>query len=406
MLARSTRPELQAALERASAIARDVLAVHAERVDRDGAFPNESIAALRSSGLLGILIPRAYGGLEADPWTYCGVLMELGRACPSSAMIFAMHCGVGRNIHLNGSEATRRRFLPRMAGGELLVCSARNEPEASTTQGYGGAIREGLRPMPNGGYRLTTTKFFATGSTGADYFSPLARLVGGEPGKSELYVLVARDDPGLEVEETWDTLGMRATRSNHVHFRDCVVEPDAAIGEPGPERIADLVLLGQAVVSVAVAEAALDWGVAFLRGEVGETRADVPPARRHLATLDRSGDPNVRREIGELELILDATRMMFHQACLVIERGEERVSGPAIQRAWYYSKVAGAQIPQRVLEAVGGRGIDRRRPLERLVRDGETIVLMGPNRAALATNVGRERLGPGPHFRSLWLDDP
>ena len=390
---RSTRPELQAAVERASTIARDVLAVHAERVDRSGAFPWESIAALRSSGLLGILVPRDYGGLEADPWTYCRVLMELGRACPSTTMIMAMHCGVGRNIHENGSEATRRRFLPRMAGGELLACSARNEPTAATTQGYGGAIRESLTPTPDGGYRLTATKFFATGSTGADYFSPLGRVVGGEPGQSELYVLVARDDPGLVVEETWDTLGMRATRSNHVHFRDCVVEPDAAIGKPGPERIAHLIFLGLAVVPVAIAEAALDFGVRFLRGEVGGAGG-----------LDRTADPQARREIGELELMLDATKMMFHQACLALESGDERVSGPAIQRAWYYSKLASAQIPVRVLDAVGGRGISRQEPFERLVRDGETIALMGPNRAALATGVGRERLGSGPHFENLWLD--
>jgi alkylation response protein AidB-like acyl-CoA dehydrogenase len=383
---------LQAAVERASAIADDVLAVHADAVDRTGGFPEASIAALRASGLMGILVPRAYGGLEADPWTYCRALTELGRRCPSSTMIFAMHCGVGRNIHLNATEATRRRFLPRMASGELLVSSVRNEPAASTTQGYGGAIRESLRPAPDGGYRLTATKFFATGAPGADYFSPLARLVGGEPGQSELYVLVARDDPGLEIEETWNTLGMRATCSHHVHFRDCVVEPDAAIGEPGPERIADYVFLGLAVVAVAVAEAALDFGIRFLRGETGDAGG-----------VDRSADPNARREIGELELILDATKMMFHQACLAIEGGDERVSEPAIQRAWYYSKLAGARIPQRVLEVVGGRGIHRREPLERLVRDGETIALMGPNRAAIATNVGRDRLGPGPYFENLWL---
>ncbi len=138
---RSIRPELQEAVERATTIAREVLAVHAEAVDRSGAFPEASVAALRSSGLLGILVPREYGGLEADPRTYCRVVMELGRACPSTSMIFVMHCGVGRNIELNGGVATRRRFLPRMASGELLISSARNEPTASATQGYVGALR-------------------------------------------------------------------------------------------------------------------------------------------------------------------------------------------------------------------------------------------------------------------------
>src|SRR6266705_424325 len=146
------RPELEAAVETAGRVAREVLAPKAEAVDRDNAFPYDSLAALRSSGLLSLLVPRDYGGLETDPRTYCKIVFELGRACPSTAVIFVMHCGVTRNISLYGDQATRRRFLPRIASGELLFSSSRNEPTASATQGYVGQLKESLKPTPDGGY--------------------------------------------------------------------------------------------------------------------------------------------------------------------------------------------------------------------------------------------------------------
>ena len=387
------RPELQSAVERAEQLARDVLAPNAERYDRSGEFPQESIQALRSSGLVGLLIPREYGGLDGGPRTFAGVLMALGRVCPSTAMIFSMHSGVARNIARHALEATKQRFLPKMANGELLACSARNEPNASVTRGYVGSLRESLVPTPDGGYRYTTTKFFATGSSGADYISSLGRVVDAPPERSELWVLTPRDAPGVEVEETWDTLGMRATRSNYVHFRDCVVEPDAMIGRPGKGLLGDYSLFGQAVVSLAIGEATFDFARRFVRGEAGETTG-----------VDLAKDPNVQREIGEIELQLEAVRMIFHEVCLAFDTDDDRIIGPALQRAWYYSKVAGADVPYRVLQLVGGRGIYRYLPLERHVRDGLSISLMGPHRDALASGIGSARLGDGPQFRSFWLD--
>src|SRR5436305_1584567 len=122
-MTRGLRPELEAAIESAGRIAREVLAPNAEQVDRENAYPYESTAAVRSSGLLGLLVPRDYGGLESNPRTFCRIVFELGRACPSTAMIFVMHCGVARNIGVYGGEATKRRFLPRIGAGELLFSS-------------------------------------------------------------------------------------------------------------------------------------------------------------------------------------------------------------------------------------------------------------------------------------------
>jgi alkylation response protein AidB-like acyl-CoA dehydrogenase len=309
-------------------------------------------------------------------------------------MIYVMHCGVTRNMLTAAHEPTKREFLPKAAAGEQLYCSARNEPNASATQGYVGKLRQSLEPRGDGSYLFNTTKFFASGSTGCDYISVMGRVTGDPPDGDELWVLVPRDDPGVEVIENWDTLGMRGTRSNYVRFTDVVVEPIQCFGEPGKDRFGDYAILGQCVAALAIAQSAFNFTVKFLRGEVGEERG-----------IDFTQDVNVQRDLGEVELQLEAIRMMVHQACLSLDRtgpAKESVSG-AVQRLWYWSRFAGTDVLTRVLQLVGGRGLYRRLPLERFVRDGESIILMGPSKSALATAVGKARLGDGPQFESLWL---
>jgi alkylation response protein AidB-like acyl-CoA dehydrogenase len=206
--------------------------------------------------------------------------------------------------------------------------------------------------------------------------------------------MVPRDAPGVEVLETRDTLGMRGTRSNYVEFQDVVIEPVQCIGEPARDRFGDYAILGQCAAAMAIGQSAFDFAVQFLRGEVGEERG-----------IDFTQDVNVQRELGEIELLLEAARMMMHQACMSLDRSgpsQGNFSG-AIQRVWYWSRFAGSDVVSRVLQLVGGRGIYRRFPLERIVRDGESIILMGPSKDALATAIGKARLGDGPKFESLWL---
>ena len=393
-MSRAMFPKLEEAVQTAERVAREVLAPSAERVDREGCFPAESVAALRATPILGALVSREYGGIEADAATYVRIVMALAQACPSTAMIYVMHCGVTRNILTNASEATRRHFLPRAASGEQLYCSARNEPNATATQGYAGKLRISLTPSAEGGYLFDCTKFFASGSTGCDYISAMGRVPGEPPDGDELWVMVPRDAPGVEVLETWDTLGMRGTRSNYVTFRDVRIDPIQCIGDPARDRFGDYAILGQCAAALAIGQSAFDFAVKFLRGEVGEERG-----------IDFTQDVNVQRELGEIELLLEAARMMTHQACLSLDRtgpSQQSVSG-AIQRLWYWSRFAGSDVVSRVLQLVGGRGIYRRFPLERIVRDGESIILMGPSKDALATAIGKARLGDGPQFESLWL---
>src|SRR5207248_7863605 len=100
-------------------------------VDRDHRFPEEAVGAARQAGLMGVLIPQQYGGAGLDALAFTLCIEELAQACASTSVIIDVHTSVGSEpILLFGTEEQRRRWLPRLASGELLGAFALTEPAA------------------------------------------------------------------------------------------------------------------------------------------------------------------------------------------------------------------------------------------------------------------------------------
>ena len=101
--------------------AQGVVEPHAVEVDRDHRFPEEAVGAARQAGLMGVLIPREYGGAGLDAIAFTLCIEELAQACASTAVIIDVHTSVGSEpILLFGTEEQKRQWLPRLASGELL----------------------------------------------------------------------------------------------------------------------------------------------------------------------------------------------------------------------------------------------------------------------------------------------
>ena len=112
-------------------IAQGVALPLAAEVDRDHRFPEEAVKAAAEAGLMGVLIPREYGGAGLDALAFMLCIDELARACASTSVIVDVHTSVGSEpILLFGSDEQKKRWLPRMASGELLGAFALTEPAA------------------------------------------------------------------------------------------------------------------------------------------------------------------------------------------------------------------------------------------------------------------------------------
>jgi acyl-CoA dehydrogenase len=265
---------------RARAVAA-VAAAHADAVDRDGRFPTEAMAAAKEQGLLGLMAPRALGGEGAGISDIVDVCYTLGRACASTAMIFAMHqVKVACVIRHGLGEPWQEAFIRRLIAEQLLVAS-------STTEGQGGgAVRSSEAPIERDGDRISLERAASVISYGeeADAIVTTARRDAGAAASDQVLAVFLKQDYSLERSLEWDTLGMRGTCSAGFHLRargqaaQVLAEPYETIHVQTMVPCAHLMWSGAwAGVAAGAVERARKYVRKAVRGGAGE----LPPGAAH-----------------------------------------------------------------------------------------------------------------------------
>jgi acyl-CoA dehydrogenase len=218
------------AIERVEVVATEVVAPLAAEVDREGRFPRESIDALRAAGLLSCAVPVHLGG-EGLALSEVGAVAErLGRACASTAMIFAMHQIQVFSLVRHGRSATVEALLREVVADQLLLASA------TTEIGIGGDTRSSTCFVERDGDTVRLHKNAPVISYGdhCDAVLATARRDADAPPSDQVLVVCRRADTVLERTGTWDTLGFRGTDSpgfllTATGRADMVLEDDYAV---------------------------------------------------------------------------------------------------------------------------------------------------------------------------------
>jgi acyl-CoA dehydrogenase len=198
--------DLRSRIEKVAAVA----AAHATAVDRESRFPQEAIAAARAERLLGIAVPRELGGEGAGIAEIADVCYALGRACASTAMIYAMHqTKVACIVRHGQGNAWHQLLLRRLANEQLLLAS-------STTEGQsGGNVRNSSAPIERDGSRISLKRQATVISYGkaADGIVTTARRSAEAASSDQILVAFLKQDYTLEPVSGWDAFGMRGTCS-------------------------------------------------------------------------------------------------------------------------------------------------------------------------------------------------
>jgi alkylation response protein AidB-like acyl-CoA dehydrogenase len=354
--------------------------------DRDGSFPVEDFADLRDTGLMGLMVPERLGGSGASFAEYADVAMTLARGHAATALVFNMHTSI------TGAMALTRDDLPLALGvpdeyferrDEWLRTAAKGAfyAVAMSERGAGSRLsRIATAYEPEGdGWRIRGAKTFCSGAGHADAYLVAARSATGDVSQ---FLVPAGD--GLTVEETWDSLGMRATGSHDLHL-DVHVAADALIG--GVEGLG--LLLAQAMPQWLVASySAVYAGVALAAVEVGAAYV----AERGLDRL-----PMVRARLGRADA-------QAHAAAQVVREAARRVDtdpGSAETNRWVWRAklVAGdtaVAVASSVLEACGTAATRRGSTVERLYRDARCGALQPATSDVCADWLGYAALGLDP----------
>ncbi|MGW6378726.1 acyl-CoA dehydrogenase family protein [Rhodococcus sp. NPDC055112] len=186
-----------------------VAAEWADEVDREARFPAESIAALRSAGLLGAAVPTALGGAGLSLTRLAAITRALGRSCGSSAMIFAMHQTQVLSIVRHGRSESMAALLAAIAGRQLLVASAATEIDVR------GGVRSSGCAVEHRGDRVRLAKTAPLISYGgyADVVLATARRTPASAPNDQVVLACPRSETRLTPVGTWHTVGFRGTRS-------------------------------------------------------------------------------------------------------------------------------------------------------------------------------------------------
>jgi len=354
--------------------------------DRDGTFPADDFADLRDRGMLGLMVPERLGGFGASFGDYADVAMTLARGNAATALVFNMHTSI------TGAMALTRDDLPLALGVPDEYFERRDEWLRAAAKGafYAVAMSErgaGSRlskiatayEPEDGGWRIRGTKTFCSGAGHADAYLVAAR---GPAGDISQFLVPAGD--GLTVEETWDSLGMRATGSHDLHL-DVVAPDDSLLG--GVEGLT--LLLAQVMPQWLVASyAAVYVGVAQSAVDVACAYVD----ERGLGRL-----PAVRARVGRAEARVAATRLAVLEAARNVD---EAPGTPETNRwVWRAKLLAGEtamDVAASMVEACGTAVTRRGNPLERIFRDARCGSLQPATSDVCADWLGLAALGRDP----------
>jgi acyl-CoA dehydrogenase len=358
----------------------------ASELDRAPRFPWTTLRAMGEMGLLGVTTPEAYGGAGLGMLAYVVLLEEIAAADASHATIMSVTNGLPQSLLVRaGSEAQRRRWLPRLASGEWIAAFCLSEPHCGSDAA---ALRTRAERVP-GGYRLHGTKAWITSGGEAQLYVVFARTdpAGGARGIS--CFVVERGAEGLSFGVPEEKLGQHAAITTNVTFEDVFVPDEARLGDEGEGFVMAMSSLdggriGIAAQAVGIARAALDAAVAYADERVAFGR----PIREFQGVSFRLADMATR---------LDAARLLTWRAASARDGGAV-VTSEASMAKLFASETA-AFVTDGAVQVFGGYGYSRDYPVERYFRDARVTELYEGTseiqRIVIARGLYRHRDGGG-----------
>jgi butyryl-CoA dehydrogenase len=341
-------------------LAKREIAPRAAQIDKTHEFPRKIFARLGEMGLLGILVPEAWGGAGMDALSYVLALEEIARACASTAVIMSVQSSlVEAPILAAGSDAQRARYLPDLAAGRKIGCFALSEPEAGSDAK---ALRtRATRAGVGDGWILNGTKNFITNAPVADLAIVFASTDPTQRSRGISAFLVPTDAPGLKVGPADDKLGIRGAPSAQIFLTDCAVDADARLGPEGD--------------GFKIALRALDGGRIGIAGQaLGIARAAFEDATNYARERKTFGQAisehqAIQFKLADMRTEIDAARMLLWRAAVKKDSGQAYATEASMAKL-FASEVANRAAKEAV-QIFGGYGYLADFPAERHFRDAK-----------------------------------
>ncbi len=345
-------------LDTVSRFVRERLVPLEDKVAEDDAIPDEIRGEMRALGLFGMSIPEEYGGLGLTMEEEVRLAFELGRTSPAFRSMIGTNNGIGsQGLVIDGTDEQKRRYLPKIASGEIIACFALTEPDAGSDAA---SLRTSAR-RDGDSYVLNGTKRYITNAPEASLFTVFARTDPANPGAGGVSaILVEGGTPGLSLGRNDRKMGQRGAHTCDVMFEDCRVPATAIIGGVEGQgfktamKVLDRGRLHISAVSVGIAERLIRDSLAYAleRKQFGKSIAEFQLVQAMLA---------------------DSRTEAYAARCMVLDAARRRDAGENVGTEAGCCKLFATEMVGRVADRAvqihGGAGYIADYGIERFYRD-------------------------------------
>jgi len=352
--------EQQLIKETAREFAEKTLEPLATQIDREEKIPSEIISKLGELGFWGIIVPEEYGGAGLDTLSLGLVLEQISHACASTSVTLSVHNSLVCNAIIKyGTSEQKKKYLPRLAKGEIIGAFALTEPEA----GSDAASLQAHAKFSDGNYILNGIKSFVSSGPFAGLIIVFARTHPDTSlkGKGISAFLVEPDLPGVKRGPKESKMGMRGAPLCEIIFEDMVLTKDNMLGKENEGFAIAMDALncgriGIAIQSVGIAQASLDYAIKYAkeRKQFGKPISEFQMIQWKLVDL-----------VTEIE----AAKLLTYQAAILRDKGMPYTKEASMAKL--FASTVANKAAKESLQIHGGVGYTKEFAIERFFRDAK-----------------------------------
>lgn len=333
---------------------------YAAEVDDREEFPYHTVEKMAKLGLMGIIVPKEYGGMGGDYIMYIKAVEELSKYCATTGVVLSAHTSLCVAPILEyGTEEQKQKYLPKLAKGEWLGAFGLTEPNAGTD-----ANNQTTTAVPDGkgNYILNGSKIFITNAGPASVYFVIA-VVGRNPKGVECAAfIVEKGMEGFSIGKKEKKMGIRGSSTCELIFQNCVVPANNMVGKLGEGfklamKTLDGGRIGIAAQALGIAEGALRETIAYTK--------ERKQFKRSISAFQ-----NTQFVIADLNTKIEAARGLVEKAVESKQNKAKDVSLRAAMAKLFCAETA-MEVTTKAVQLHGGYGYTREYPVERMMRDAK-----------------------------------
>jgi alkylation response protein AidB-like acyl-CoA dehydrogenase len=335
---------------------------HVMEWDESQQFPIAVFKELGKLGMMGVLVPEAYGGAGLSYFEYNVILQEISKVCGSIGLSVAAHNSLCTGHILTfGNDEQKKKYLPKLATCEWL--GAWGLTEANTGSDAGNmqltAIKDGNEWVLNG------TKNWITHGKSGDVAVVICRTGAPRTKDNSTAFIVERGTPGFTGGKKENKLGMRASETAEMIFDNCRLPDSSRMGEVGEGFKQAMKVLDGGRISIA----ALSLGIAK-----GAYEAAVKYSKeRYQFDQPIANFQGVSFKLADMATEIAAADLLIHQACDLKIKGLPMIKEAAMAK--YYASEVAVKVSTDAVQVFGGNGYSKDFPVEKFYRDSKLCTI-------------------------------